>query len=204
MSGSRPGRRREKMRDGFLTGVPEIRDGWMDGAAAVPSPHFGKRPGGEVSLLVIHNISLPPRRFGGNYVELFFTGKLPAGVHPYFDEIRDMEVSSHLYIRRTGRVIQFVSFDDRAWHAGKSVFRGREACNDFAVGVELEGADDVPYADAQYRSLRLATLALTRRYPLITPDRIVGHEHIAPGRKTDPGPAFDWKRYLGSLACNNL
>lgn len=178
---------------------PVIENGWLKNVRTVPSSHFNARPDNEISLLVIHNISLPPGKFGGDYVEKFFTGCLPVNEDPYFETIKDLEVSSHLYIKRTGEVIQFVSFLDRAWHAGKSCFMGRNACNDFAVGIELEGTDDIPYTDEQYASLTFVTRALMRAYPAITVDRITGHEHIAPLRKTDPGEAFDWKRYLSAL-----
>ena len=178
---------------------PVIVNGWLQDVMTVPSPNYNARPDNEISLLVIHNISLPPGKFGGDYVEKFFTGCLPVDEDPYFESIKDLEVSSHLYIKRTGAVVQFVSFLDRAWHAGKSCFMNRNACNDFAIGIELEGTDDIPYTDEQYTSLVLVTQAIMRAYPGITPDRIVGHEHIAPDRKTDPGESFDWKRYLSVL-----
>ena len=178
-----------------LNAVPLIRNGWMQGVRIVRSTHFNRRPEGEISLLVIHNISLPPGQFGGGYVERFFAGCLPVAEDPYFETIRDLEVSSHFFIARTGEVVQFVSCLERAWHAGKSCFDGRFACNDFAVGIELEGTDTLPYTDFQYRSLEFLTLALMRAYPDITPERITGHQNIAPERKTDPGPSFDWKRF---------
>ena len=184
---------------GACTVIPEIKDGWIKGVEIIPSPNFNHRPNGEISLLIIHNISLPPKQFGGNYVESFFTNRLPVEEHPYFKEIVDLTVSSHLYVKRTGAVVQFVSLNERAWHAGKSFFNGREACNDFSIGIELEVADDIPYTDEQYRSLKFLTMAIMREYPKITKDRIVGHEHVAPVRKTDPGVAFDWKRYLSDI-----
>jgi AmpD protein len=175
-------------------------DGWLTGARACPSPNFNARPEGEsVSLLVIHNISLPPGEFGGGCVEDFFCNQLDHDRHPFFDEIRGVEVSAHFLIDREGEVTQFVSTDDRAWHAGVSVFEGREGCNDFSVGIELEGTDDQPYTDAQYRTLVGVTKVLRQRYPAIHPHRITGHSDIAPGRKTDPGPGFDWERFRRSL-----
>ncbi|MBP0047542.1 1,6-anhydro-N-acetylmuramyl-L-alanine amidase AmpD [Marinobacterium sp. AK62] len=168
-------------------------------AEYVPSPNCNERPEGEVSLLVIHNISLPPGQFGGGHVAELFTNRLDPEAHPFFREIEGMEVSAHLLIERDGRMIQFVPFDRRAWHAGQSCFDGREACNDFAIGIELEGTDDTPYTDAQYQVLSAVTRALLAYYPGLTPERITGHEHIAPGRKTDPGPAFDWHRFRASL-----
>ena len=187
------------MVSGLINGIPIITDGWLSSAKKIPSRNFNARPDNEISLLVIHNISLPPKKFGGEYVEKFFTGQLPVEDDPYFETIKDLEVSSHLYIKRTGEVVQFVSFLERAWHAGKSCFNGRNACNDFAVGIELEGADDIPYTDEQYLSLEQVTKVLMNSYPKITVDRIVGHEHVAPDRKTDPGQAFDWKRFIDSL-----
>lgn len=161
----------------------------------LPSPNFGARPCADISLLVIHNISLPPGQFGGGYVQRFFQNELPVSHHTYFADIAELQVSSHFLIERTGRLLQFVNLDDRAWHAGQSSFDGRDNCNDYSIGVELEGTDDIPYTDAQYRVLASVTKAVQREYPAITLDRIIGHEHIAPGRKTDPGPAFDWLRY---------
>jgi len=149
--------------------------------------------------LVIHNISLPPGQFGGPYICDFFTNCLDVGADPYFEGIGSLKVSAHLLIRRDGEMVQFVSFDDRAWHAGQSTFAGADNCNDFAIGIELEGTDDMPYTDDQYRVLQDVTEALMSRYPALDKQRIVGHSDIAPGRKTDPGPAFDWPRYLNSL-----
>lgn len=174
---------------------------WLVGARACPSPHYNQRPDGEeISLLVIHNISLPPGQFDGPYIEQFFQGQLDASEHPYFAEIADLRVSAHLLIRRDGSVIQFVPFNERAWHAGASCFDGREQCNDFSIGIELEGTDDLPYTDPQYQALATITRTLMQYYPAITCDRITGHEHIAPGRKTDPGPAFDWPYYNSLIA----
>jgi AmpD protein len=164
------------------------------------SPHCDERPDeNDISLLVIHNISLPPSEFQHNYVEDFFMGKLDPKGHPYFKEIASLRVSSHLYIRRNGLIIQFVPFHKRAWHAGVSVFDGREACNDFSIGIELEGQDDLAYSQEQYQSLIQVTKNIMSTYPLINQRRITGHSDIAPGRKTDPGPAFDWRHYLSAL-----
>ncbi len=174
--------------------------GLLQGALQVPSSHCDERPDPEdISLLVIHNISLPPGEFGGDYIEQLFTGRLDWQAHPYFKTIEGLRVSSHLLIRRDGSVSQYVPFRRRAWHAGLSEFEGRSACNDFAIGIELEGTDDEPFTDAQYQALIGATRALQAAYPAITSDRIVGHSDIAPGRKTDPGPAFNWHYFLSQL-----
>lgn len=167
-------------------------------AEQVPSPNWDLRAAGEaVTLLVIHNISLPPGEFGGDGVVRLFTNTLDYGAHPYYETLRGLHVSSHFLIRRAGELIQFVPCACRAWHAGASAWKGRERCNDFSIGVELEGADDVPYTDAQYRRLADLTAVLQRLYPIAD---IVGHADIAPGRKTDPGPAFDWPRYRNLLS----
>lgn len=173
--------------------------GWCDSARHCPSPNCNTRPADEVSLLVIHNISLPPGQFGTGEVENLFCNRLDAQAHPYFAGIAHLQVSAHFLIERDGRLTQFVPCGARAWHAGVSCFAGREQCNDFSLGIELEGTDELPYSDAQYATLRELTLELMRVYPQITPERICAHSDIAPGRKTDPGPAFDWDRYLGSL-----
>jgi AmpD protein len=174
--------------------------GWLSPVVRCPSPNFNARPTlDDISLLVIHNISLPPGQFGNHYVERFFCNQLPRNDHPYFATICHLEVSAHCLIDRDGRVTQFVSFADRAWHAGASSFSGRDNCNDFSIGIELEGTDDQPYADAQYTSLVAITRLLLVRYPALNAQRIVGHSAIAPGRKTDPGPAFDWQQYFGLL-----
>ncbi|WP_456445076.1 1,6-anhydro-N-acetylmuramyl-L-alanine amidase AmpD [Thiolapillus sp.] len=168
----------------------------LSAAQYLPSPNHDERPAGTTpDLLVIHNISLPPDEYGGPWIADLFLNRLDPSVHPYFSEIYQMKVSAHALVRREGEVIQFVCLDKRAWHAGKSCFDGRENCNDFSIGIELEGSDRIPYTDAQYHTLARVTREIMERYPGITPDRITGHEHIAPGRKTDPGPAFDWKRY---------
>lgn len=156
------------------------------------SPNYNERPPGtEISLLVIHGISLPPGKFGGNAIHDLFMNQLNTILFPH---LKDLRVSTHLLIRRSGEVIQYVPFHKRAWHAGKSSFQGRSECNDFSIGIELEGADDVPYDERQYQALREQILRIRTIYPAITTDRIVGHSDIAPGRKTDPGPAFDWKK----------
>ncbi len=144
---------------------------------------------------MIHNISLPPGCYGGDCIERFFTNCLDWEEHPFYDEIRGVEVSAHLLVRRCGELVQFVSLDERAWHAGQSCYRGRENCNDFSIGIELEGSDEDPYTDAQYATLQAVTGLLLAHYPSMSADTIAGHSDISPGRKTDPGPAFDWDRY---------
>ena len=162
-----------------------------------PSPHCDERPEGErISLLVIHNISLPPGEFGGPWIDDLFMGTLDPDAHPCFREIAGVRVSSHFVIRRDGELLQYVDCDKRAWHAGVSQWKGRERCNDFSIGVELEGADDVPFAEPQYDTLIALTHALFDRYG---PLDLAGHSDVAPGRKTDPGPFFDWARYTAAL-----
>ncbi|MBD8731428.1 1,6-anhydro-N-acetylmuramyl-L-alanine amidase AmpD [Pseudomonas sp. CFBP 13710] len=173
--------------------------GWCDGVRHCPSPNFNERPDGEVSLLVIHNISLPPAQFATGKVHEFFQNRLDCGEHPYFEGISHLRVSAHFLIERDGAVTQFVSCLDRAWHAGVSLFDGRENCNDFSVGIELEGTDDQPFADAQYTALVTLTRLLLERFAALSVERICGHSDIAPGRKTDPGPCFDWVRYRAAL-----
>lgn len=172
------------------------RHGWLrpyPGVQIAPSPNFNARPA-ETSpyLLVVHNISLPPYQFSGPAVVQFFQNQLPIDAHPWFKNIKDLTVSAHFFIRRDGQVIQFVSTENRAWHAGVSIFNGTKDCNDFSIGVELEGADDIPYTQDQYYCLANLTEVLNQRYTLRA---VRGHEHIAPKRKTDPGPAFDWWHY---------
>ncbi|MBI6947795.1 1,6-anhydro-N-acetylmuramyl-L-alanine amidase AmpD [Pseudomonas koreensis] len=174
--------------------------GWCHGVQVCPSPNFNERPAGEISLLVIHNISLPPAQFATGKVQEFFQNRLDVTEHPYFAGIADLRVSAHFLIERDGTVTQFVSCLERAWHAGVSKFEGRETCNDFSVGIELEGTDDLPFTDAQYQALITLTRQLQAAFPAITGARICGHSDIAPGRKTDPGPAFDWARYRAALA----
>jgi AmpD protein len=170
------------------------------GARQVLSSHFDARPSGVVAdLIIVHNISLPPAEFGGPWIDRLFTGRLPADAHPYFATIPSGRVSSHALIRRDGEIVQYVPFTERAWHAGKSEYCGRSACNDFSIGIELEGADDVPYESAQYAALAALIKALLAAYPSLSRERIAGHSDVAPGRKTDPGPAFDWTRLRASL-----
>ena len=171
--------------------------GWLSPVVRCPSPNFNARPiADDISLLVIHNISLPPGQFGGGYIERFFCNQLPHDEHPYFPTICQLEVSAHCLVARDGVVTQFVSFADRAWHAGASSFAGRNNCNDFSIGIELEGTDDQPYTADQYTTLALITRLLLARYPALNRQRIVGHSAIAPERKTDPGPSFDWPHYF--------
>lgn len=176
-----------------------IADARLQDAEQLPSPNFNQRPLAEVSLLVIHNISLPAGEFGSPYIKQLFLNCLDCSAHPSFSDLAGVEVSAHLLIDRAGEVVQFVGFDDRAWHAGVSNFDGRENCNDFAIGIELEGCDDKPFTQAQYHSLVGITQSLIATYPKLTKARICGHSDIAPGRKTDPGPCFDWDYYLSSL-----
>ena len=177
-----------------------IDDGWYRPARRLHSPNCNERPDpGDVSLLVIHNISLPPGEFGGGYIQDFFCNQLDCGAHPWFDRLRGVEVSAHVLIDREGNCHQFVPFHRRAWHAGESCFEGREQCNDFSIGIELEGTDDAPYTQQQYASLVRLTLAIMESYPAITSARITGHSDIAPQRKTDPGAAFDWPRYRAGI-----
>ncbi|QLB13526.1 AmpD protein [Bisgaardia hudsonensis] len=177
-----------------------IYNGWLENERKVISPHFDQRPDlKDISLLVIHYISLPPSQFGGGYIDDFFQGKLDPNQHPYFQEIYQMRVSSHCFIDRVGKVTQYVSFNDRAWHAGVSSFQGREKCNDFAIGIELEGDNDHPFTDLQYQKLIQVTKQIMNTYPLITRERIVGHCDISPNRKIDPGQYFDWDRFLNHL-----
>lgn len=175
-------------------------NGWYQQARHVPSPFFDQRTdSSDISLLVIHNISLPPGQFGGPYIEQFFTGQLDPNDHPFFEVIHNMGVSAHCLIRRDGEVIQFVPFTARAWHAGASSFAGRDRCNDYSIGIELEGCDYMAYTDEQYQALTELTHQIQARYPNITLPRITGHQYIAPLRKTDPGLVFDWQRYRGGL-----
>lgn len=172
--------------------------GWVDDVARCPSPNFDARPSGTaIDLLVIHNISLPPGVFGGGHVHRLFANALAGGEHPFLDQLAGVRVSAHFLIERDGRVTQFVNCADRAWHAGASSFRGRSRCNDFSIGIELEGTDFTPFADAQYAALALLVPALTQAYPLA---HACGHSEIAQDRKTDPGPHFDWSR-VTALRC---
>ncbi len=180
--------------DGF---VPDAQ-GWVPGARPAPSPNCDERPAGcAIDLLVVHGISLPPGQFGGDAIEALFTNRLDCGAHPYYAGLRGLRVSAHFLIRRDGQLLQFVSCDRRAWHAGVSAFRGRGRCNDFSIGVELEGTDERPYEDVQYARLAALVRGLRTRYRL---DHLAGHSDIAPGRKTDPGPLFDWPRLHAAIA----
>jgi AmpD protein len=172
-------------------------EGWAAGVRRVESPNCDDRPAGtEVSLLVVHSISLPPGEYGGDAIEKFFTNRLDPGAHPYYQEIAGLRVSAHFLIRRDGRLVQFVPVHRRAWHAGASSWRGRSACNDFSVGVELEGTDDSAFEPAQYRALDELIARLRSALPLRD---IAAHSDVAPGRKTDPGAAFAWSRVLTHL-----
>lgn len=176
----------------------KIVDGWLQGVKQIISPFYNERPiNKSISLLVIHNISLPPNQYGGPYVEQLFTGKLDPNEHPYFATIYQLEVSSHLFIRRNGEIIQFVSFNKRAWHAGKSIFEEQENCNNFSIGIEMEGCDTDNFTDIQYQQLAEVTLIIQKNYAI---NNIKGHSDIAPDRKTDPGPCFDWQYYRDLLA----
>lgn len=173
-------------------------DGWCLGVTRQLSPNCDARPdAAPVDLLLIHNISLPPGEFGGSYIADLFGNRLDYEAHPYFDHLRPLRVSAHFLIRRDGAVLQFVPTGQRAWHAGVSTYAGRERCNDFSIGIELEGTDEQPFEAAQYAALVCLTRALLVRYPHLD---VAGHEHVAPGRKTDPGPYFDWAHYRGAIA----
>jgi AmpD protein len=171
----------------------DVANGRLSGVQPGESPNCDDRPPGCVpELIVVHGISLPPGEFGGPWVDALFTNDLPAAAHPYFASIAGLRVSAHLFVRRDGAVVQYVPFHRRAWHAGESRWRGRERCNDFSIGIELEGTDAGGYERAQYASLARSVAALCRAYPSLSPERLVGHSDVAPGRKTDPGIAFDW------------
>ncbi len=177
-----------------------MTQGWLPDARCLPSPNCDERPlGAPIDLLVIHSISLPPGEFGGPWIDDLFLNRLDPSAHPYFRRIADQRVSSHLLVRRDGTLTQYVPIHLRAWHAGKSSFQGRDNCNDYAIGIELEGTDEQPFDAAQYTGLLLATRQIMQYYPAITAERITDHSTIAPGRKTDPGPHFDWRRYLQLL-----
>lgn len=177
-----------------------MTNGWLTAARKVPSPHFNQRPAGIIPrLLVVHNISLPPGEFGGPWIDQLFTGHLDETAHPYFRDIAHLKVAAHCLIRRDGELVQYVAFDKRAWHAGQSNYLGVDNCNDFSIGIELEGTDDCPYTEQQYQVLTQVTRALMAHYAL-EPQHITGHSDIAPGRKTDPGKAFDWIHYRTLLS----
>lgn len=176
-------------------------DGWLKSVKQVASPNYDRRPAGSIiDLLVVHCIALPPKQFGGKGIEKLFTNQLDPDEHPYYRDIVDLNVSAHALIRRTGETIQFVNFDQRAWHAGQSCYQGRNRCNDFSIGIELEGTDQDPYELIQYQTLVAMSAALISYYPALTADRIVGHNTIAAGRKTDPGQGFDWPFFQAELA----
>ncbi|HEY8537579.1 MAG TPA: 1,6-anhydro-N-acetylmuramyl-L-alanine amidase AmpD [Steroidobacteraceae bacterium] len=178
----------------------DIRTGLLRRARYVPSPNHDERPPGSViDLIVVHGISLPPGEYGGPWIDRLFTNTLPPDEHPYFAQISTLRVSSHLLIRRDGGCVQYVPFHKRAWHAGQSSYCGRERCNDFSIGIEVEGTDTEPYEPAQYRVLAEVIAELCDAYPSLSAERIVGHSDIAPGRKTDPGIAFDWPRLKALL-----
>ncbi|MEN7528439.1 1,6-anhydro-N-acetylmuramyl-L-alanine amidase AmpD [Cupriavidus sp. 2SB] len=169
-------------------------DGWVPAARRVPSPNFDARPDGmPVDVVVIHNISLPPGQFGTGDIEAFFQNRLDASRHPFFQTIRDVRVSAHFLISREGELVQFVACTQRAWHAGQSEYCGRQRCNDFSIGIEIEGTDDVPFTPAQYTTAAALVAALRTAYPI---QGVAGHSDVAPGRKTDPGPCFDWARFV--------
>lgn len=177
-----------------------ISNGVILSAKQVASPHFNQRPNpNDISLLVIHNISLPAGKFNNNYVEDFFSGHLDISKHPSLAELVNIKVSAHLFIRRNGEAIQFVNFNQRAWHAGVSTYLGRENCNDFSIGIEMEGTDDIAYTTEQYQQLIKVTKLIMAEYPQIKPEKICGHSDIAPNRKTDPGESFDWLSYKRHL-----
>jgi len=172
-----------------------INNHWLSSAQHIPSPNFDDRTdSNDISLLVIHCISLPTGEFGGDYINQLFCNCLNPNEYPYFKEIYQLKVSSHLLIKRTGDIIQYVPFDKRAWHAGVSSYEGRERCNDFSIGIELEGTEFISYTDAQYAQLNAVIAVLLETYPKLSRQRITGHSDIAPDRKTDPGASFDWSR----------
>ncbi|MGD8570739.1 MAG: 1,6-anhydro-N-acetylmuramyl-L-alanine amidase AmpD [Gammaproteobacteria bacterium] len=169
--------------------------GLLDAARQLASPNCDDRPDvADISLIVVHGISLPPGEYGGPWIDALFTNQLDPNAHPYFQEIHQLEVSSHLLIRRDGEIVQYVPFHKRAWHAGRSSFENRERCNDFSIGIELEGTDDQPYEQSQYEQLASVIDSLCDTYQELNTGRIAGHCDIAPGRKTDPGPSFDWNK----------
>lgn len=178
----------------------DIQAGWLQGVQHIVSPNFNQRPAATVPrLIVLHNISLPPAQFGGGYIQAFFQNSLDASLHPYFQTIKDLKVSAHLLILRTGQIIQFVNFDERAWHAGRSSYLAVPECNDYSIGIELEGTDDQGFTEAQYASVVTAIFAIQQCYPA-TRYHLTGHSDIAPGRKTDPGEHLDWQRIRQTLA----
>lgn len=178
----------------------DLDTGLLRRARFVPSPNHDERPAdAALALIVVHGISLPPGEYGGPWIDRLFTNSLPPDAHPYFATIASLTVSTHVLVRRDGHIVQYVPFHKRAWHAGKSTYQGRERCNDFSIGIELEGADTEPYEPIQYRVLAETILTLCDAYPSLSIERVVGHSDIAPGRKTDPGIAFDWPRLRALL-----
>ena len=178
----------------------DLATGLAAGVRQVLSSHFDARPAGVLAeLIVVHGISLPPGEFGGPWIDRLFTGGLPPDAHPFFKDVARTRVSAHALIRRDGSIVQYVPFGQRAWHAGQSHYRGRASCNDFSVGIELEGTGEIPYAEPQYEQLAALVEALLAAYPSLSPEHIAGHSDIAPGRKTDPGPSFDWERWNSIL-----
>ena len=178
----------------------KIKNGLLESATFLNSPNHDDRCNeNDISLIVIHNISLPPNEFGGKGIEQLFTNTLDKNEHPFYEEIHELRVSSHLLIRRDGEVRQFVPFHKRAWHAGVSQFLGRDVCNDFSIGIEMEGTDFEPFEEVQYKALNKVIDALLKTYPSLNAESITGHEHIAPGRKTDPGPFFEWEKLSKAL-----
>ena len=177
--------------------IINIKDNLIEGVTFHSSPNFDSRPKDtDISLIVIHSISLPPGKYVGNEIKDFFLNELDTSNHEYFESIKNLKVSSHILIKRTGETLQFVPFNKRAWHAGISSYLGKENCNDYSIGIELEGTDDSEFTDEQYNSLKNLTSSLIRSYPNLSEDRLVGHSDIAPGRKSDPGIFFDWKRLI--------
>lgn len=170
----------------------QVIEGQLIGARQIASPNYNARPAhSEIELLVVHNISLPPSQFGGGYIEQFFQNKLDWSLHPYFQTIQGMQVSTHLLILRSGEVLQFVNFNQRAWHSGRSTYLGKKECNDYSIGIELEGSDDLPFQEIQYQVFAHVVTVLQATYPKLL-QHVAGHSDIARGRKTDPGPYFDW------------
>ncbi|MBJ9954539.1 MULTISPECIES: 1,6-anhydro-N-acetylmuramyl-L-alanine amidase AmpD [unclassified Acinetobacter] len=182
----------------------QVVNGQLTGARQVPSPNYNQRPENtEIQLIVVHNISLPPSQFGGGYIEQFFQNQLDWSLHPYFQTIQGMQVSAHLLILRTGEIIQFVNFNDRAWHAGRSSYLGKVECNDYSIGIELEGSDDLDFEEVQYQQLVDVVMALQQAYPKAD-HHLAGHSDVAPGRKTDPGAHFQWQRFREELTQKKL
>lgn len=182
------------------TKFTQVQAGKLIGATQIASPNFNTRPDDtDIQLIVIHNISLPPSQFGGGYIQQFFQNKLDWSIHPYFQTIEGMHVSAHLLILRTGEVIQFVNFNDRSWHAGRSSYLAQKECNDYSIGIELEGSDDLPFEIEQYQALVEVVTLLRQAYPKIQ-NHIAGHSDIAPKRKTDPGLYFDWQLFRQLLS----